>query len=157
MAHWLDCWILGGRIARRLDAASLLHCNPKCILIPNPIGSPTFPSLKLESRRSRLPRGPFQGSKIASRMLVELQKGAAVLDDANISIVPPKSWARGWLSVCHWKPQPPNRQGLLRDVGSPKGQVHHGKDEKHGLWSFESTNMRQATWRPAVASKLAGS
>lgn len=64
--------MLGGRIAHRLDAASLLHCNPKCVLIPDPIGSPTFPSLKLESRRSRLPRGPFKGSKIPSRMLVEL-------------------------------------------------------------------------------------
>ena len=63
MAHWLDYCIPGGRIAHRLDAASLLHCNPKCTLVPNPIGSPTFPSPKLEARRSHLPRGPSPGSQ----------------------------------------------------------------------------------------------
>lgn len=93
MAHWPDCCILGGRIAHRLDAASLLHCNPKCILILDPIGSPAFPSLR--RGEAVFLAGRLQASKIPSGVASGIQKGCHVARCQHLQSAPNVMGKRG--------------------------------------------------------------
>lgn len=77
--------------------------------------------------------------------------------DTDFSSMPPKMMGKRVAFDLSLETLPLAIHTLLRNVGSPKRQVHREKDGQHGLQSFQSTNMRRKMWRAAVASKLVGS